>query len=86
MLAPRGTFAFNPFEAGAAATGGPYELLICLTYDCVLGPYLGVPEPISCRSCGSWSAASGGVWKVLQADLDGLPRRRTEQSPTAGAG
>ncbi len=33
------------YKAGAPASGTPEELLMCLTYDCVLGPYLGVPEP-----------------------------------------
>jgi hypothetical protein len=33
------------FHCGAAAKGPADELLLCLAYDCVLGPYLGVPEP-----------------------------------------
>ena len=33
------------FKAGAAAAPPPDELLMCLTYDVVLGPYLGVPDP-----------------------------------------
>ncbi len=33
------------YKAGAAATGAADELLMCLTYDVVLGPYLGVPDP-----------------------------------------
>lgn len=33
------------FKAGAATTAMPDELLMCLTYDVVLGPYLGVPDP-----------------------------------------
>ena len=33
------------YKAGAAATGAPDELLMCLSYDVVLGPHLGVPEP-----------------------------------------
>ncbi|MCI0637988.1 MAG: hypothetical protein L0Y72_23560 [Gemmataceae bacterium] len=33
------------FKAGAPAEGPADELLLCLAYDCVLGPYLGVPEP-----------------------------------------
>jgi hypothetical protein len=33
------------YKAGAAATGGVDELIMCLTYDVVLGPCLGVPEP-----------------------------------------
>ena len=33
------------FKAGEAAAAPPDELLMCLTYDVVLGPYLGVPDP-----------------------------------------
>src|SRR5262245_18760542 len=33
------------FKAGGAAEGPADELLLCLAYDCILGPYLGVPEP-----------------------------------------
>lgn len=33
------------FKAGEVAAAPPDELLMCLTYDVVLGPYLGVPEP-----------------------------------------
>ncbi len=33
------------YKAGVEAQGPAEELLMCLTYDVVLGPYLGVPEP-----------------------------------------
>ena len=33
------------YKAGAVAAGPPDELLMCLTYDVVLGPSLGVPDP-----------------------------------------
>jgi len=33
------------YKAGVAAPAPPAELLMCLTYDVVLGPYLGVPDP-----------------------------------------
>ncbi len=33
------------YKAGVTASEPPDELLMCLTYDVVLGPYLGVPEP-----------------------------------------
>ena len=33
------------FKAGAATAAPPDELLMCLTCDVVLGPYLGVPDP-----------------------------------------
>ena len=33
------------FKAGAPTAAPPDELLMCLTYDVVLGPYLGVPDP-----------------------------------------
>ncbi len=33
------------YKAGTPASAGPDELLMCMAYDCVLGPYLGVPEP-----------------------------------------
>ncbi len=33
------------YKAGVEAPGSAEELLMCLTYDVVLGPYLGVPEP-----------------------------------------
>ena len=33
------------YKAGAAAEGDPDELLMCLSYDVFLGPYLGVPDP-----------------------------------------
>jgi hypothetical protein len=36
---------FESFKAGTAAPASPDELLMCLTYDVVLGPYLGVPDP-----------------------------------------
>ena len=33
------------YLAGAKPPGGADESLMCLAYDIVLGPYLGVPEP-----------------------------------------
>ncbi len=33
------------YKAGVEAPGSIEELLMCLAYDVVLGPYLGVPEP-----------------------------------------
>jgi hypothetical protein len=33
------------YRAGLAATEPADELLMCVTYDFILGPYLGVPEP-----------------------------------------
>ncbi len=33
------------YKAGVAAKGAADELLLCLTYDVILGPYLGVPDP-----------------------------------------
>ncbi len=33
------------YKVGAEAPGPADELLMCLAYDVVLGPYLGVPEP-----------------------------------------
>jgi hypothetical protein len=33
------------YNAGAEPQGSVDELLMCLAYDVVLGPYLGVPEP-----------------------------------------
>ena len=33
------------YKAGVEAQGPADELLMCLVYDVVLGPYLGVPEP-----------------------------------------
>lgn len=32
------------FKTGAATAAPPDELLMCLTYDIVLGPHLGVPD------------------------------------------
>ncbi len=34
------------FLAGTPAAGEADELLLCLVYDCVLGPGLGVPESL----------------------------------------
>jgi hypothetical protein len=36
---------FQSFKAGVPPGRPPDELLMCLTYDVVLGPYLGVPDP-----------------------------------------
>jgi hypothetical protein len=33
------------YNAGVKPQGSADELLMCLAYDIVLGPYLGVPEP-----------------------------------------
>ena len=56
------------FKAGAPPPGSAEDLLMCLAYDCVLGPYMGVPEPHKAQ--------------FLDWLLDGL-RQRLEARPQA---
>src|SRR3954469_23351917 len=61
------------FRSGAAASGPADELLLCLAYECILGPYLGVPESHK-REFWAWlvvgirQAGSVRLGEVRQAD------------------
>ncbi len=53
------------FESGAAAEGPADELLLCLAYDCILGPCLGVPER---HKLQFWAWLVAGIRQVEPAE------------------
>ena len=52
------------FQSGAAAEGPADELLLCLVYDCVLGPHLGVPKP---HKLAFWEWLVAGIRQAVPA-------------------